>query len=278
MIQSIKQFILILIFLFPGLEQAYAQTDDESTSDSAVAVMDEESTWEDEPTDTIIRFYNFEISKDSIELYKRSKDFAYVKNLDSLLKLVKDLKADTINMQGMTVKKGPKPKKSNEGLADAPDRGPSIFANPVIKVILWILAGLFILFILYKLFFSQGFFNKDITARSEPGNEGEGQGEMMALSDFEKQILLAMQSGNYRLAVRYLYLQTLNKLSLAGHIQYTAEKTNYQYVRELYNKKYQNEFAALTLNYEYVWYGKFDIDQSVCNRLHTDFKHFHQKI
>jgi hypothetical protein len=83
---------------------------------------------------------------------------------------------------------------------------------------------------------------------------------------------------NYRLAIRYSYLQTLQKLSGSGLLQFSADKTNYQYVNELHGKPYQNDFAAITLNYEYVWYGKFEIGEDVYNRLFSDYKSFHQKL
>jgi hypothetical protein len=70
----------------------------------------------------------------------------------------------------------------------------------------------------------------------------------------------------------------LQKLSGSGLLQFSADKTNYQYVNELHGKPYQNDFAAITLNYEYVWYGKFEIGEDVYNRLFSDYKSFHQKL
>jgi hypothetical protein len=73
-------------------------------------------------------------------------------------------------------------------------------------------------------------------------------------------------------------LQTLYKLSDGGLLQFSSDKTNYQYVNELGGKPYQNDFAAITLNYEYVWYGKFDISEDVYKRLSGEYRSFHQKI
>ena len=61
-------------------------------------------------------------------------------------------------------------------------------------------------------------------------------------------------------------------------IELAADKTNNNYVRELTNKNYQQDFAALTLNYEYVWYGEFAIDENIYRRLATDFLQFNNKI
>jgi len=87
-----------------------------------------------------------------------------------------------------------------------------------------------------------------------------------------------LQAGNYRLAVRYKYLQTLYKMAAKKMVELAADKTNYQYVREISNYNYQNEFAALTLNYEYVWYGEFEIEENIYKRIETGFSQFNNKL
>jgi hypothetical protein len=37
-------------------------------------------------------------------------------------------------------------------------------------------------------------------------------------------------------------------------------------------KKYSRAFAALTLDYEYVWYGEFEIDEVTFNLIQDKFK------
>jgi hypothetical protein len=91
-------------------------------------------------------------------------------------------------------------------------------------------------------------------------------------------IRLAFEGGNYRLAVRYQYLKSLNSLAVRQHISLAADKTNYQYVQEIANTVLKNEFSSLTLNYEYIWYGEFVIDGSKYQRLAASFSDFNKKI
>ena len=77
---------------------------------------------------------------------------------------------------------------------------------------------------------------------------------------------------------RYLYLQSLKKLSDNELILFSPDKTNRIYVKELSDRIYQSEFAYLTLNYEYVWYGKFAINLSRYEQLKEQFILFNKKI
>ena len=102
--------------------------------------------------------------------------------------------------------------------------------------------------------------------------------DLSMTADYDKLIDQSITSKNYRLAIRYLYLKSLQKLTEKGAIIFAVDKTNYQYVRELSGKLYKNTFATLTLNYEYVWYGEFEIDQIIFFKLQTEFKQFYNQI
>lgn len=86
----------------------------------------------------------------------------------------------------------------------------------------------------------------------------------------------ALRLGNYRLAVRLLYRQTLKHLADAGQIEYQPDKTNRQYVYELKNARLRNDFEHLTRQFEYVWYGNFPIDAGRFDALRGQFQAFNQ--
>ncbi|MEO7292876.1 MAG: hypothetical protein ABIW34_07225 [Ginsengibacter sp.] len=214
------------------------------------------------------------VETDSIKDYKKDKDFAYMKYLDSLLRKTKGLTVDTFSVNTASTKSNKDVQQNSEPLNT--HTGINIFNQPGVKIILWILAFFLIGFIIYKLFLGENFFK-----RSRSYDTNDTQKEEESISDpsaYDKLISQALMNKNYRLAVRYGFLQTLQMLSESGLVQLSADKTNYQYVNELRGKPYQNDFAALTLNYEYVWYGKFDISEDVYNRLHKEYKSFHQKL
>jgi hypothetical protein len=96
--------------------------------------------------------------------------------------------------------------------------------------------------------------------------------------DFDKQIENAISSLNYRLAVRLLYLKTLKRLSDNELIIWQAEKTNQNYVIELKDHDQQKDFAALTYQFEYIWYGDFVIDKLSFEALNYSFDQFNLKL
>jgi hypothetical protein len=221
-------------------------------------------------------FHSISASEDTILAYKKTKEFAYIYYLDSLLKHSEKIKIDTIspeNMNRINPGKGNRPV-AEEQTISAPSV--NIFNNGFVKLLLWVLAIGFIAFILYKLFLGESFFRKQ-TLRNEPAKEEIDETPLEA-SGYDRLINEAIQSKNFRLATRYLYLQTLQSLNQHGAILFSIAKTNYQYVRELQNKSYQNEFSSLTLNYEYVWYGDFNINEELFTRLQRQFNQFHKKI
>ena len=67
---------------------------------------------------------------------------------------------------------------------------------------------------------------------------------------------------------------------MADHqlILYAPDKTNYSYVKELADRNYKQDFATLTLNYEYVWYGKFNLSQEHYGQLKNQFNSFNKMI
>ncbi|MES2651571.1 MAG: DUF4129 domain-containing protein [Bacteroidota bacterium] len=92
--------------------------------------------------------------------------------------------------------------------------------------------------------------------------------------EFDEQIEKAISSSNYRLAVRLLYLKTLKQLSDRELIVWQAEKTNQAYVLELSNKIQKQDFAALTNQFEYIWYGEFFINKASFEEIDNSFKTF----
>jgi len=93
--------------------------------------------------------------------------------------------------------------------------------------------------------------------------------------NFDDDIKKAIDSGNYRLAVRLHYLRILKELNDAQLINWTLEKTNLAYINELTDDAQRRQFALITRQFEYVWYGEFPVDGRVfksINSLFDDFK------
>jgi len=89
----------------------------------------------------------------------------------------------------------------------------------------------------------------------------------------------ALAAGNYRLAIRIYFLGLLKKLDSGGHIRWKKDKTNRDYLSELYlAKHYFEEVQRLTLDYEQVWYGEHDLTLQHYQDVITSFQAMDQKL
>jgi Domain of unknown function (DUF4129) len=248
-------FILILTgLLFSFNIHAQVTTDTtEATIDVVAPAEDDESTAEDEAStyypDTLRRELRF-IVYDSVQAVNSDKGFYYKRYMDSLLR------ATQLKVQ--------KPRRSVN--LDGADFFSSIFG-----IIFWIIAiGLFG-FLVYRLFLSNSSFlsrnRKNIASDIAVVKEDNA-------NDPDSLLRNAIKSGNYRLAVRYLYLQSLKRLSEKKFIEINTNKTNYEYVTEIRKHRFANEFASLTLQYEYVWYGEYPVDERLFEQIQNGFTQF----
>lgn len=86
--------------------------------------------------------------------------------------------------------------------------------------------------------------------------------EIIKTQDIQALIDQALKEKNYRLAIRYYYLLTLQQLSSKGLIDWQVQKTNHEYLYEIKNSDLREQFDTLTDLYDYIWYGNFEVDHS----------------
>ena len=75
--------------------------------------------------------------------------------------------------------------------------------------------------------------------------------------DFDKEISSALNNGDYRLAIRFTYLQTLRFLSDNQQIDWQIHKTPTEYLYEIKNKDMKQPFRDLTNRFLQVRYGNY---------------------
>ncbi|MDQ2718707.1 MAG: hypothetical protein M3Z26_02920 [Bacteroidota bacterium] len=225
----------------------------------------------EEYADTVLRKTLFEDKNKSVEKWKQYREFAYMKYLDSLLKKRSDLKSDTLSIDQSNGKvKGFKKNIDNSGI--------NKFLNSLpLKIFFWALAISFIGFIFYKLFFQNGIFDS-LKSQNIEIIDKDAVTHLSEFSEYEKLMREAESQNNFNLSTRFLYLQTLKILFDKGFINFAPEKTNKQYLHEMESNSHSREFALLTRNYEYVWYGKFSIDYSHYQKLKNEFILFNKKV
>jgi hypothetical protein len=103
-------------------------------------------------------------------------------------------------------------------------------------------------------------------------------GENIFDINYQKEIEKAVNAADYRLAIRLMFLRLLKRLSQKRIIEYKQERTNFDYLSQLYSTGYYNDFFRLTRNYEYTWYGKFDVNRETFGIIKSEFENFDRKL
>ena len=255
-------FFIVIATLFFAVElhaqDVVVPAIDTATTETAPDEYHDQDTDEQGPSqyfsDTLTPHYR-SIVYDSIDAIISDKGFYYKRYMDSLLRATQNKP----------------PKRPSKGV----DLSGAGFFRSVFGVIFWIVAiGLFA-YIVYRLFLS----NSSFLSRNRKNVESDIKITTEATTnDPGAQLRNAIKNGNYRMAVRYLYLQTLSRLAERKFIEINTNKTNYEYVTEVRKHKFANEFASLTLKYEYVWYGEYPVDGKLFEQIQTGFVQFNKNF
>jgi hypothetical protein len=96
--------------------------------------------------------------------------------------------------------------------------------------------------------------------------------------DFNAVIQAYQQEGNYRLAVRYMYLKLIHGIRENGSIAIRDSSTNAEIAFALKEYPNANEFRYLATAYEYIFYGDFTPQEPFFIKLKEKFDDFQLKI
>lgn len=204
------------------------------------------------------------IDKDVKEL-KNQSDFWYVPEIE---KIEKRLQTDSAFRDSLE-------KAANVQFTEP---GKTDFTQQTwFRFIIWfIIIGVFLAAIIYFLFQNKiSLFSRESVASS---HENAEEDENIFELSYNNLIHKAETEQNYRLAVRLMFLQTLKLLSETNHIKYQPDYTNLRYLQQLYQSKLYNDFSHVTRDYEYVWYGKFEIAFEKYKVIKNDFLMLQNKI
>lgn len=257
-----KRYLHLFLFLFfffgncfPSQAQVVTDTvqveayeTDTSYNDEAYDTEEEENLQPDTLLSSTVVYYN----RDSLRMLQNDKNLKYIQRLDTLLR------------QWQNEQKKEKPS------------GTNWFAFfQLLKLLLWVLVIGGVLYLIFRLFLSEkGLFAA--TARKKQLLQHEE--EITDEDSLAARIREAEKKGQYRIAVRYSYLRALQTIAAKGWLHLSPDKTNYQYLRELSNKTIRNDFARITLHYEYAWYGNFEVDAATYQTIQQEFQQFQTKI
>lgn len=102
--------------------------------------------------------------------------------------------------------------------------------------------------------------------------------ELIYRKNLQELIQDAVQNQNYRLAIRYYYLLVLKNLKNRKLVDYQFQKTNTEYIQELQNQSFSKEFEAITRYYDFIWYGDFQLNESVFNKIKLQFEQLNLSV
>lgn len=145
--------------------------------------------------------------------------------------------------------------------------------------LLWIIIiAVFVAAIMWYLMSSNvGLFSrKDVATGADSGEELTME-DIFAIN-YQKELQKAESAGNYRLAIRLMFLRLLKVMSEKNIIRYQQDKTNFDYLLQLHSTGYYNNFFRITRNYEYSWYGQFDVTEDAYRLVKSDFSQFDQQL
>ena len=95
---------------------------------------------------------------------------------------------------------------------------------------------------------------------------------------FDEAIQQAIGNGDFRQAIRLLYLQSLKRLSDRGYIEWKINKTNSDYINEVRERQWHSLFRMLTMRFEYAWYGERNIDKNDFENLRGEFRQLYNQL
>ena len=143
-----------------------------------------------------------------------------------------------------------------------------------------LLAVAIVAFIVYRLAVSSG--GGFIFGKGKRQMEGSGlpteDAEDISGTNWERLLQLALNENDIRLAVRYSYMWLLQLLQQRELISYRIDKTNFDYYGELEGTNFKATFKQLSRQYEFAWYGHYDLTPAGYNDFNTLFRNLKNEL
>lgn len=116
-------------------------------------------------------------------------------------------------------------------------------------------------------------FLRNLAADSAAGQEEEDTAAISA-GDARKQADQLSAAGDYRSAVRYLYLSALHALDEHGHLRYDRARTNREYLRTVSGRPALAESLRQVVDvFDAVWYGYKPLDAATYTAYEAQVNH-----
>ena len=145
----------------------------------------------------------------------------------------------------------------------------------ILQILAYVAIALLIGFLIYFIFSK---IDIDKKIKKEEIYEVEDDFEDINELDTPSLLQQALAKGDYRTAVRIQFLSILQILSQKEKIMWRKEKTNHEYARELRSESYGDDFQQMANIFDFVWYGKREVDKTKYDQIDTAFSSFKTKL
>ena len=146
-------------------------------------------------------------------------------------------------------------------------------------IIGYILLGVFIVgiaFLIYYLFVNAE--KKGAKIKAMPAELESLDPTEIPLTELERLLQEALGKGDYRGAIRIYFIFIIRGLAQRNWISWKKEKTNFHYLREMNGKAEFNEFNTSVSYFEFIWYGKREIDAEKFEQIKPKFTQLLDKL
>lgn len=160
------------------------------------------------------------------------------------------------------------------------DAGSSLFARLLRnKGFQWTLFLLVIAVIVYGIFLlaKENNFSWFSRRREQPSQE-EPDSLLKGPLDYDETIRKYQAEGNYRVAVRYLFLRLIHSAADKNIIQLRDSTTNTEIGRAFGHHPLALQYRYLATAYEYIYFGDFNLNKEKFDSLKMRFEIFQEKI
>jgi hypothetical protein len=127
------------------------------------------------------------------------------------------------------------------------------------SIIGWLISGLGILLVSAVIVYFVLGMRRTLTKSTQLAPDAAEDERITAAHAMQQATSLA-QAGNYRTAMRYLYLASLKLLDERGILRYDRTLTNQEYLARLTHVEAKAHFAPIVETFDRVWYGYAPLD------------------
>jgi hypothetical protein len=241
--QNTTDSITVVQELDPDYQEEEVKTDQDNEVDYFLKKEEQQADWKETP--------RRKLADSTIRMMKEDEDFWYANAIFETKKKKED---------------------RNKGYIPIGER-------TWFKTLIWliIVGGFATILIFYLASSNVGLFRKKNVSTAKVDQEEEMPEDIFAIN-YQKEIEKATLQGNYRLAVRLMFLKLLKIMSEKNVISYKQDKTNFDYLIQLHPTGYYKDFFRITRNYEFSWYGKFEVSEEAFGIIRREVKQFENQL